>query len=192
MSKRGVAILISNDIDCTILEEIRDVQENAIILKVLLQGREVLVGSVYGPNTNDLTLFEFLETELERRPGVPVILGGDWNACYSDLPVDSNPDVCFMRTVPSQRRTERILQLCADRKLSDPFRCLHLEERDYTYIPSGVLRSNRSRIDFFLISDEIFSEVKSCTIADAICRKSFDHKAISSRLPNASLADVMS
>jgi hypothetical protein len=83
-----------------------------------------------------------------------------------------------MRTIPSQRRTERILQLCADRKLSDPFRCLHLEERDYTYIPSGVLRSNRSRIDFFLISDDILAEVKTCTIADAICRKSFDHKAI--------------
>jgi exonuclease III len=164
MNKRGVAVLIRNGIDFSVLEEVRDAQENALLLRILLQGREVLIGSIYGPNTNDLTLFEFLETELQRRPGIPVILGGDWNASYSNLPADSNPDVCFMRTIPSLRRTERILQLCADLKLSDPYCCLNPEEEDYTYIPSGVLRSNRSRIDFFLISDDIFADVISCSI----------------------------
>ena len=45
-------------------------------------------------------------------------------------------------------------------------------------VPSGVLRRNRSRIDYFLISDVIFENVVSCTIAQGFCKKSFDHKHI--------------
>jgi len=57
MNKRGVAVLIRNGIYFSVLEEVRDAQENALLLKIILQGREVMIGSIYGPNTNDLTLF---------------------------------------------------------------------------------------------------------------------------------------
>jgi exonuclease III len=122
-----------------------------------------------------LTVFEFLERTLERWRDLPVVLGGDWNATFSNLPLETNPD---MRAVPSTVRTRHILQLCENFSLSEPFRLLHPDERDYTYIPSGVLRTNRSRIDYFLISDVIFENVVSCTIAQGFCKKSFDHKHI--------------
>jgi hypothetical protein len=51
--------------------------------------------------------------------------------------------------------------------------------RDYTYIPSGVLRTNRSRIDFSLISDELIQDVNKCEVSPSLCRKSLDHKSIS-------------
>ena len=57
MNKRGVTVLIRNGIYFSVLEEVRDAQENALLLKIILQGREVMIGSIYGPNTNDLTLF---------------------------------------------------------------------------------------------------------------------------------------
>ncbi len=85
-----------------------------------------------------------------------MVFGGDWNATHSILPTDTNPDVFSMRAVPSTARTRRILQLCENFGLSDPYRLLHPDARDFIYIPSGVLRRNRSRIDFFLISDTIF------------------------------------
>jgi hypothetical protein len=84
-----------------------------------------------------------------------------------------------MRAVPSTARTNRILQLCDEFSLADPYRSLHPEERDYTYIPSGVLRTNRSRIDYFLVSDVLFENIAKCEIAQAYCKKSFDHKHIS-------------
>ena len=148
-NRRGVAILIRNDVQCVILEEVRDMQENVLCMRVELSGREIILGSVYGPNINDLSFYDFLHNLLLRWAGIPLILGGDWNATYSQLPADINPDILFMRALPSAIRTGRIIQLCEERSLTDPYRDLHPEDRDFTYIPSGVLRNNRSRIDFF-------------------------------------------
>jgi len=88
---------------------------------------------------------------LSRWRNLPIIrvLGGDWNATYSNLPVDTNPDVLFMRALPSVQRTARILQICDEFGLWDPYWTLYPDEKEYTYIPAGQLRKNRSRIDFF-------------------------------------------
>jgi exonuclease III len=178
LNRRGVAILVRNDLDLQVLEEVRDLQENVLLMRVQLCNSVVLIGSVYGPNTNEFSFFDFLQRELNRFRGIPVVIGGDWNATYSNLPINVNPDVFSMRAVPSTARTERILQLCDEFELSDPYRALHPDWRDYTYIPSGVLRTNRSRIDYFLVSDEIFNNITQCDIAKAFCRKSFDHKNV--------------
>jgi len=175
---RGVAVLIRNDLDIQVLDDMRDTQENALLLRVTIRDEQLIIGSVYGPNTNEFALFEFLQDRLRGWIGVPVILGGDWNATLSNLPLNVNPDVFSMRAVPSTARTNRILQLCDEFSLADPYRSLHPEERDYTYIPSGVLRTNRSRIDYFLVSDVLFENISKCEIAQAFCKKSFDHKHI--------------
>jgi exonuclease III len=178
LNRRGVAVLIRNDLDLQVQEEFRDTQENALLLRVVLRGMDMIIGSVYGPNTNEFAMFDFLQDCLNRWRNLPIVLGGDWNATLSNLPLDTNPDVFSMRAVPSTARTERILQICEDFGLTDPYRTLHPADRDYTYIPSGVLRTNRSRIDFFLLSDTIFENVQKCEIAQSFCRKSFDHKNI--------------
>jgi len=178
LNRRGVAILVKNNLDFQVLEEIRDLQENALLLRVLIKNVECVIGSVYGPNTNELSFYDFLQEKLQRWPALPVILGGDWNATYSNLPNDINPDVFSMRAIPSTVRSDRILQLCEEFGLSDPYRSLHPDARDYTYVPSGVLRINRSRIDFFLVSDSIFGNVTTCTIAQSFCKNAFDHKNI--------------
>ncbi len=148
------------------------------MLRVTIRDEQLIIGSIYGPNTNEFALFDFLQDRLRGWIGVPIILGGDWNATLSNLPLNVNPDVFSMRAVPSTARTNRILQLCDEFSLADPYRSLHPEERDYTYIPSGVLRTNRSRIDYFLVSDVLFENISKCEIAQAFCKKSFDHKHI--------------
>jgi exonuclease III len=178
LNRRGVAVLIRNDLDLQVLEEFRDTQENALLLRVVLRDLNMIISSVYGPNTNEFAMFDFLQDCLSRWSDLPIVLGGDWNATLSNLPLDINPDVFSMQAVPSTARTERILQMCEDFGLSDPYRALHPTDRDYTYIPSGVLRTNRSCIDFFLISDIIFEDIQKCEIAQSFCRKSFDHKNI--------------
>jgi hypothetical protein len=55
-----------------------------------------------------------------------------------------------MINIPSKVRSEGVETLCRDFDLSDPFRILAPDTRDYTYVPSGVVQKNRSRIDFFL------------------------------------------
>ena len=41
-----------------------------------------------------------------------------------------------------------------------------------------MLRANRSRIDFFLVTENLFPEINTCSIAQSFCRRSFDHKPV--------------
>jgi len=45
-------------------------------------------------------------------------------------------------------------------------------------MPSGTTRKNRSRIDFFLISSNLYEYIETCSIAQGFCSKTFDHKPI--------------
>jgi hypothetical protein len=60
LNRRGVAILVRNNLNFQLLEEIKDAQENALLLRCTINNVEVLVGSVSGPNINDFTMYEFL------------------------------------------------------------------------------------------------------------------------------------
>jgi exonuclease III len=137
-NSRGVAVLISNQVEHNVVETAADPQENALLLKMSLRGKLVVIGSVYGPNDNNCQeFFNFLNNTLSRWRDCPAILGGDWNSTYSCLPVHENPDVLFMRNIPSLVRSEHIRDLCQLADLSDPFRTLLPDARDYSYHPSG-------------------------------------------------------
>ena len=163
--KRGVAILIRNGLHHEVLEEERDPAENLLFLRIRIRTVELVLGAVYGPNKDEFATFDFLHGICSRWSTIPFILGGDWNATYSVERVGSNPDVFFMQAIPSAARTARILQICEDWNLSDPFRGLHPDDKDYTYVPAGALRKNRSRIDFFFLSDSLFGHLLDCTIS---------------------------
>jgi exonuclease III len=183
-NSRGVAILIRKQLEHEVLETIRDTQENIILLKININGNTIILGSVYGPNidNNCGEFFEFLRRNLLNWSNIPCILGGDWNTTVSNLPIGSNPDVAFMRNIPSRIRSDHLLELCGDADLSDPYRTLHPDGVDFSYNPSGDLRKNRSRIDFSLVSPYIYQYIESCTVAQGYCRKTFDHKPIFLRL----------
>jgi hypothetical protein len=112
---------------------------------------ELIVGSIYGPNLDAgcEVFYDSLQNQLLSWPGLPIIIGGDWNATYSDSDVNENPDVLFMRSVPSRLRSGMINDLCGAVSVSNPFRIMNPDSREYTYNPSGTLRKNRSRIVYF-------------------------------------------
>jgi exonuclease III len=179
-NSRGVAVLINNNIHHEVLETVRDPQENYLLLRLVIREVELIIGAVYGPNLDAgcEVFYEGLQNQILTWPGLPVIIGGDWNATYSDLDVNENPDILFMRSVPSRLRSGMINDLCGALAVSDPFRIMNPDLREYTYNPSGTLRKNRSRIDFFLITDNWYEQVDNCTIAQGYCRKTFDHKPV--------------
>lgn len=178
-NSRGVAILISNKLDYEVLETAVDPQENGLLAKLSIKDCELAVDAVYGPNTDNCGgFFDFLRQNLNRWRDMPCVLGGDWNITPSSLPVHENPDVLFMRSIPSRIRSEHLQDLCTATELSDPFCTLHPDARDFTYAPSGTVRKNRSHIDFFLVSPDLYAYIQSCTVAQGYCRKNFDHKPI--------------
>jgi hypothetical protein len=62
--------------------------------------------------------------------------------------------------------------------MSDPFRALYPTKIDFSYNPRRADAVNRSRIDFFIISDDILNSIEDCYILDNLQSTLFDHKAV--------------
>ena len=134
-------------------------------------GDNVAIGAVYGPNDDTVALFNFLNTVLPDFRDHAIIIGGDWNTTVSSLPPEINPDIFNMRAIPSQTRSDWLNEVITRNKLTDPFRYLNPNLMDFSYNPYGNARKNRSRIDFFLVSENILGCAKKCEIAPGLCKK---------------------
>jgi hypothetical protein len=108
---------------------------------------------------------------------VPTICAGDWNTTYCTDTGDSNIDIINMHSPPSLIRSGWLADLCDEFGLCDPFRALHYTCKDYTFVPRTGTR-NRSRIDFFLVSDALLSLCIKCFISPSLSTDLFDHKSI--------------
>jgi hypothetical protein len=78
---------------------------------------------------------------------------------------------------PSIFRSRALQNIYNELQLSDPYRLPHPTKCDYTYIPRNG-NDNRSRIDFFLISDSLLPFVITCDIGPNLSTLLFDHKPV--------------
>jgi hypothetical protein len=175
-----VGILINNNLNCTFSEEDtrRDAEENILLARIRINGKTVILGSVYGPNNVCQNFFNNLEHLANSLGDWPAIIGGDWNLTPSSLPVELNPDCLGMAALPNATHSEQFINLCTNMQLNDAYRYFHPTERNFSYIPRSVNAVNKSRIDFFAVSDSLMSQVKDCFIEDNLQSKMFDHKGI--------------
>ena len=75
--------------------------------------------------------------------------------------------------------------MCTELSLLDPTRVPYPNSRLYTYAPFGNLHSNRSRLDFFVISDNLLPALLECKPAMVPTINLFDHKPVKLRLGQA-------
>ncbi len=111
---------------------------------------KTIIGAVYGPNGDDLEFYDRLCTLMSSINNNNIILGGDWNATWDNSNVNINLDTLNMANIPSKKRSDKIINMAKDLKLTDAFRIFYPNKREYTFIPSGINQMNRSRLDFFL------------------------------------------
>jgi exonuclease III len=184
-NKRGVGILIDKTLIYSVTAEYRDASENILGLKILTNDYSIWLISIYGPNHNDDTFFDNLQDLLRTVGDTPAVFGGDWNATVCTLNNADNIDILHMQSPPSLFRSQKIQVLQTEGKLTDPFRALWPEKRDFSYVPRNG-RQNRSRLDFFLISDCILHHVSECGISESLNCSLFDHKSINLTLGSCS------
>ena len=179
-SSRGVGILVKKQTyeKLTILRIIRSEDSNFIILHVLIKNVYAALCAIYGPNRDgEIVFFDNLKNAL-RGFTCPIICGGDWNATYDASPVNANLDVVNMRNLPSLLRTNKILDMCNELNLLEPYRTLFPNKTEYTFIPSGINDTNRSRLDFFLMSNAILGTGTGVRIPNGLLTTLFDHKSV--------------
>ena len=110
---------------------------------------------MYGPNTDDPSVFLDLFEACETFGGENLILGGDFNFRFN-LSLDH--DSRARRIANNHRCKAAVLQYMAGRKLVDIWRNLHPNVRSFTFHRGLQVRS---RIDFFLISESYLYQVKA-------------------------------
>jgi exonuclease III len=134
-SKRGVGILISKKLNYTILHRHEGLNNNILGLTLQVENETVLLVSVYGPNSNDVNFFSDLRRILGSDNYTRVICAGDWNLTYCTDNTPQNIDIINMQSPPSQFRSNLLAGICDKYNLMDPFRLLHFDKRDFSFIP---------------------------------------------------------
>jgi len=173
---RGVAILIATDINFKVIDLKKEPNENAIVASVLIDDKPLILTAVYGPNKLDPQFFQWLKTNTADYRNLPVIMGGDWNTVW--LGTDPELEILNMNQIPNPPHANMVYELANEYRFTDPYRIIHGEKLEFSYVPFGTLRNNRSRIDFFLVSESIMPKIISCGISVATLSATFDHKCI--------------
>jgi exonuclease III len=75
-ASRGVGVLISKKINYSVPVVLKDDTGNILVIKLIIDNVEFTVGSVYGPNNNDMGFFTELENFENEIGSGNIILGG--------------------------------------------------------------------------------------------------------------------
>jgi exonuclease III len=177
-NSRGTAILISRKLNCTITDRFDDNNGNILMVKARIGTSTVTLGSIYGPNTDDIDFFDTVDVRIKSFNSDYTILGGDWNTTLDPRNNDANIDTLNTAGIPSSRRSNRLIKLCSDNNLGDPFRHFYPDKREFTYVPFPAAAINRSRLDFFLVSEKLFDVCINCRIPNSLSSINFDHKPV--------------
>ena len=144
MDRRGVAILIKNDLNLKILNIIKDVEENYILIKAQLEDKCISFGSIYGPNTANEAFYINLTRDINALNADYNLIAGDFNV------INSNIDrINYVGNVPGNQANKRFFSsFCDNTQLCDVFRMLYNDTLRFSY---RKYNSNyMSRLDLFL------------------------------------------
>jgi hypothetical protein len=120
-AERGVCIAINRARDIEILGVEHDLaDENFILLHCKIEGKELLVGGVYGPNVNNRPFYDNLRTKVEKY-GVPFILGGDFNTILDGPIGEENLDLEERRHIPNKENGKFLREWIERGEICDPF-----------------------------------------------------------------------
>lgn len=141
--------------------------EGRWLITVIQFGESIVtLTNVYGFNKSNLNTFLFSDltsklTSLKvKYPSSSLILGGDFNEA---------PDFCYDGFPPKYGNitsNKLISDICSNLSLVDVYRLLHNDiSSSFTWFKPDL--TQKSHIDFWLISDNLLSCVKSCNISTA-------------------------
>lgn len=168
---RGVAILISNKVNFQASSQIADKEGRYILVKGILDSREVTLFNVYRPPGQDKIfikkLFDLIASEVS---GI-LICAGDWNVQLHPTLDSSNP------TKKMNSETLYVRKMLKAAGMFDIWRELHPSARQFTFFshPHMVY----SRVDYFFMFHSERHRIIDCEIG---AKDVSDHAGVYLRL----------
>ena len=158
-NSKGVLILLNNTFEYKLHSIVKDPEGCYLILDISILNRRLTLCNIYGPSEGDRpAFFRYIQTLLEQIGNDEVILGGDFN-----LVLNPNIDMKNYRNhvyKPNSRRVVKDIMNNLD--LIDVFREIYPDKKSYTW--KRVNSPQQGRLDFFLISQNLMSEIKGTNI----------------------------
>ena len=166
---RGVMVLINNNFEQTVKNIRTDKNGNYIILDMEIQGKEITLVNLYGPNEDSPQFYENIIKKKSEFENENVIICGDLN-----LILDENKDCSNYLRINNPKAGKIVLHLLEQENYLDPWRVMNEGERKYTWRRLNPT-NKQARLDFYLVSNSIFSFV---TDSDIVPGYRTDHSGI--------------
>ena len=149
---RGVATFINNNFDCKVINVEKDTNGNLLILNCKFGEKNVTLFNIYGPNRDNPEFYQNIHEKMSQYEDSLFILGGDFNLIL-------NPEIDTFNYVNVNNPNARIsvLNLMIENDLIDCWRENNLEKHEYTWFKKNPVK--KARLDFFLISENLFTDV---------------------------------
>jgi len=151
--------MLSNNFEYKVHNVVKDVQGCYLILDMEFLGERITLVNIYGPSDSDKPVF-FLDVfeKIETIGNSYVIVGGDWNVI-----LDPKLDARNYRSFTYRPRSRSTIKEIIDTfELIDVWREIFLDKRGYTWRRFNSVQ--QSRLDYFLVSDALLSEVNDVNI----------------------------
>lgn len=153
---KGVAILFMNNFEYKVHRVIKDNEGRYILIDIEMFEKRMTLGNVYAPSAGDHhEFFEKLFREIISMDNELIVIGGDWNVALNPKLDTNHPS-----NVYRARSRKIIVDFMNDYDLVDIFRTLHGDTRKYTW--RRFNSTQRSRLDYFLVSEQFGLDILSC------------------------------
>lgn len=159
---KGVAILISNNLDFIFSDSELDPQGRFIFIKGTLNSENVTIASVYTPNDGQVGFFKTILEKLKSFQKGHIIIGTDLN--YT---VDKYLDIKRLNQLNSKRKSKSsgpsaISQLLSSHDLIEVWRFFNTTDKSYTFFSPRY--GTYSRIDYLFTSSSLIPFISSSEI----------------------------
>ena len=155
-NSEGIGILISSKISCTIQKYTEILCGRMQALEIIINGKELTIINIYGPNDDDTSLFNKLEDYINENEDKNFLLGGDFNTV-----LETNIDKHNGKNDTHKRCRTKINHIIDTYNLIDIWREKHFGLREYTW-HSSHRPPILCRLDYFLVSENVRNFVISC------------------------------
>ena len=147
-NSKGVAILLNKTFEHTISNVTLDHDGRFIIMDIDITNLfKITLVNIYAPNNDDVIWFSQLLEKVSKKRENSLIMVGDWNTPLAKM------DTYNYNTVRHPRSRKLINEFLVKESLIDLWRELNKTVRGFTWRSQNPCR--RSRLDYFLISDDI-------------------------------------
>ena len=161
---KGVAILISPNIDCTIEKTEIDQEGRYIMLTGIFNGHKLSLVNIYAPTadkkTEQIKFLDQIITLLENN-SEKLILAGDLN---THLQPEDKYGVSYIKT----EFATKLLDTMNEYGLTDIWRVNNPDSKRYTWRKKMKNGLAQSRLDYFLISESLTYSTTKCDILHAL------------------------